>query len=240
MEHTLCECLHYAQLLWVRLGEVITKYLNSISTEYIPKVEYSQLNIIYNVPHPSILIHIPDKLSRNTLLMLTQEIKRDIIFRRLNLPPSARLITETQRLAAHLNSTFHQLHSYLQYLGLAKYVKATTMLQKMMEINLEALWWCRVGTASCPLSPLPLLHLLLFMVILKSWHKMPNPCQSYNTRPTRTLSDAQLYNSEVEHTCPQIYTAENTAHKGGGRVTEGGAGLPCHVHMPSEYQIHVF
>jgi hypothetical protein len=80
MEHTLCECLHYAQLLWIKLGEVITKYLNSISTEYVPKVEYSQLNIIYNVPHPSLIIHIPDKLSRNTLLILTQEIKRDIIY----------------------------------------------------------------------------------------------------------------------------------------------------------------
>jgi hypothetical protein len=110
MEHTLCECLYYAQLLWVRLGDVITKYLNSISTEYVPKVEYSQLNIIYKVPHPSLIIHIPDKLSRNTLLILTQEIKRDIIYRRLNLPPSARQITDPQRLAA---STLHRLHSYM-------------------------------------------------------------------------------------------------------------------------------
>ncbi len=54
--------------------------------EYVPKVEYSQLNIIYNVPDPSLIIHILDKLSRNTLLMLTQEIKRDIIFQRLSLP----------------------------------------------------------------------------------------------------------------------------------------------------------
>ncbi len=71
MEHALCECLHYAQLLWIRLGEVITKYLNSVSRDYVPKVEYTQLNIIYNVPHPSILIQVHDKLSRNTLLALT-------------------------------------------------------------------------------------------------------------------------------------------------------------------------
>jgi hypothetical protein len=63
MENMLCECLYYAQLLWVRLGDVLTKYMNSISTEYVPRVEYSQLNIIYNVPHPSIIIHILDKLS---------------------------------------------------------------------------------------------------------------------------------------------------------------------------------
>jgi hypothetical protein len=137
MEHVLCECLHYSQLLWIRLGEIITKYLNSISTQHVPKVEYSQLNVIYNVRHPSLLIHIRDKLSRNTLLMLTQETKRDIIFWRINLPPSARLITESQSLAAYLNSTLPQLHSYLQYIGLAKYANATSMLQKMLEINLE-------------------------------------------------------------------------------------------------------
>jgi hypothetical protein len=71
MEHALCECLHYAQLLWIRLGEIITRYLNSTSREYVQKVEYTQLNIIYNVPHPSILIHVHDKLSQNTLLALT-------------------------------------------------------------------------------------------------------------------------------------------------------------------------
>jgi hypothetical protein len=139
MEHMLCECLYYAQLLWIRLGEVITKYLNTVSMDYVPKVEYSQLNIIFNVPHPSLIIHIPDKLSRNTLLILTQEIKRDIIYRRLNLPPSANQATDPQRLAAHLNSTFQRLHSYLQYIGLAKYAKATQMLQEMMDINLDNL-----------------------------------------------------------------------------------------------------
>jgi hypothetical protein len=63
MEHILCECLHYSQLLWIRLGEVITTYLNSISPQYVPKLEYSQLNVIYNVRHPSLLLYICDKLT---------------------------------------------------------------------------------------------------------------------------------------------------------------------------------
>jgi hypothetical protein len=139
MEHMLCECLYYAQLLWIKLGEIITKYLNSVSTDYVPRIEYSQLNIIFNVPHPSLILHVPDKLSRNTLLILTQEIKRDIIYRRLNLPPSANQATEPPRIAAHLNLTLQRLHSYQQYIGLANYAKANQMLQKMMEINLEGL-----------------------------------------------------------------------------------------------------
>ncbi len=117
MEHVLCECLHYSELIWIWLGEVITKYLNLISSQLVPRVEYSQLNVIYNVPHPSLLLHIRDKLSRNALLILMQETKRDIIFRRMNLPPSARQITDPQQ-------------------G-AKYGKATTMLQKIMDLNLE-------------------------------------------------------------------------------------------------------
>jgi hypothetical protein len=107
----LCECLHYAQLLWIKLGEFITKYLNSVSTDYVPKVEHSHLNIIFNVPHPSLLIHIPDKLSRNTILILTQEIKRDIIYRRLNLPPWANQTTDPPRLAAHLNFSSDFTHT---------------------------------------------------------------------------------------------------------------------------------
>ncbi len=138
MEHALCECLHYAQLLWIRLGEIVIKYLNSISREYVPRVEYTQLHIIYNVPHPSIFIHIRDKLSRNTLLILVQELKRDILFRRMNLPSSARQVTDPPRLAAHLNSTLRRLHSYMQYIGLAKYLQSTIMLQKMIDINLES------------------------------------------------------------------------------------------------------
>jgi hypothetical protein len=139
MEHMICECLYYAQPLWIKLGETVTKYLNSVSTDHVPRVEHSQLNIIFNVPHPSLILHVPDKLSRNTLLILTQEIKRDIIYRRLNLPPSANRASDPARLAAHLNLTLQRHHSYLQYIGLLKYVKATQMLQRMMEINLEGL-----------------------------------------------------------------------------------------------------
>jgi hypothetical protein len=48
MEHLLCECMHYSQLIWIRLGEIIIKYLNS--QEFIPRVELSQLTLILHVP----------------------------------------------------------------------------------------------------------------------------------------------------------------------------------------------
>ncbi len=95
------------------------------------------LNVIYNVPHPSLLMYIPDKLTRNTFLILTQKMKRDIIYRRMNLPPLTMQFTSTQRLMAHLDSAFWRLHSYLSYTGLAKFKKSIIALQVLQEVNLN-------------------------------------------------------------------------------------------------------
>jgi hypothetical protein len=61
--------------------------LNSISQDYVPRVGISKLNVIYSVLHPSLLLCISDKLSRNAFLILIQEVKRDIICRWMNPPP---------------------------------------------------------------------------------------------------------------------------------------------------------
>jgi hypothetical protein len=116
--------------------EILTKYCD-ISTTYVLRVDLGQINVIYNIPHPSILLYIPDKTTRNTMLLLVQEIKRDIIYRRMNQPPSAQQIIHNQRLAAHLDSSIHRLHSFLQYIGTVKYSKPMEALQRLLEINLE-------------------------------------------------------------------------------------------------------
>jgi hypothetical protein len=56
----------------------------------------TQFNVIHNVLHPSLLLCIHDKLTRNSLLILTQEIKRDMIYRQMNLSPSVRQVTDSQ------------------------------------------------------------------------------------------------------------------------------------------------
>jgi hypothetical protein len=109
---------------------------NDISSDRVSRVELGQTNIIFNIPHPSLLLHIHDKTSRNAILLLIQELKRDIIFRRMNLPHSAQQITDPRRLAAHLGSTIHRLHSYLQYIRLVKHMKAADLLLQLQEFNL--------------------------------------------------------------------------------------------------------
>jgi hypothetical protein len=110
--------------------------LNGISTDRVPRIELGQTNIIFNIPHPSIILHIHDKPSRNAILLLVQEVKRDLIYRRMNLPPSAQQITDPRRLAAHLDSTIRRLRSYLQYIGLMRYKKAADLLLRLQEYNL--------------------------------------------------------------------------------------------------------
>jgi hypothetical protein len=136
MEHLLCVCEYYAEPLWNKLAGGLTMLLNEVSTDRVPRIELGQINIIFNIPHPSIKLHIHDKESRNAILLLIQEVKRDIVYRRMNLPPSARQPTDPRRLAAHLDATIRRLHSYLQYIGLKKYKKATDMLLRLQVLNL--------------------------------------------------------------------------------------------------------
>ncbi len=89
MEHLLCECENYSEPLWSKLAEAMTRLFNDISVDEVPRVDLGQTNVIYNIPHPSLLLHIHNKASRNTLLLLIQEVKRNIVYRRIKLPPSA-------------------------------------------------------------------------------------------------------------------------------------------------------
>jgi hypothetical protein len=61
-----------------------------------------------------------------------------------------------------------QLHSYLQYIGLAKYGNAAKMLQKLMDINLEKPWKRHFGTSFLFLHFPPTLFYLETMT-LKSY-----------------------------------------------------------------------
>jgi hypothetical protein len=119
--------------------------------------------VIYNIPHPSLILHIHDQATRNTLLLLIQEVKRDIIYRRMNLPQSARQPTDPWRIKAHIDSAIKRLRSYLEYIGFVKFTKAITTLQRLQELNLA--WGVPCG-APClrlrtsmthPIHPMPTL-----------------------------------------------------------------------------------
>ncbi len=165
MEHLLCDCELYSELLRNRLGDVLMWYLSTRAADLVPRMELGQTNLIFNILHPSIQHHIQTKPTRNTLILLTQEIKRDIIYRQMNLPPPlhpTQQVTAPQQLAVHLNSTV--LYSYLQYIGLVKYAKAIETC-------------CNSKKSTLPdVTP----HWTFMLLIpFMSWQFIPTTCQHY-------------------------------------------------------------
>jgi hypothetical protein len=92
MEHLLWECEYYSELLLNRLAEILTQLFNSIPAGQVPRVELGQINVGDNVPFLSILLYITNNTLHNILLLLIQEVKQDIIYRRMNLPPFAQQV----------------------------------------------------------------------------------------------------------------------------------------------------
>jgi hypothetical protein len=56
---------------------MITQTITQFTNEYTARIELTPKEIIYNKPHPAILLRIPDKLVRFCILVLVQEIKRN-------------------------------------------------------------------------------------------------------------------------------------------------------------------
>jgi hypothetical protein len=70
--------------------------------------------------HPAILLRISDKLVRYSILVLIQEVKRDIIFRRMQLLVPSRHAVLQIRIQAHLLSVTRKLTSLLEYQGIVQ------------------------------------------------------------------------------------------------------------------------
>jgi hypothetical protein len=62
------------------------KTLADYSGDCVPTLVLTPLEFVYNKPHPSILLSVQDATTqKNLILLLLQEIKRDIIYRHAQL-----------------------------------------------------------------------------------------------------------------------------------------------------------
>ncbi len=120
MEHLIYLCPSYAEKLWVEFGLALTQTITQFTNEYTTRIELTPNEIIYNKPHPAILLRIPDKLVRFSILVLVQEIKRHIIFRRMQITEPLRQEVPRLRLQAHLLSVTRKLISLLEYQGIVQ------------------------------------------------------------------------------------------------------------------------
>ena len=135
MEHLLHQCENYSAILWREYSTLITETLKKHNnTQDIPRIDFDPTHIIFNKQPDSILLHVKDGRTRRSLIHLTQEVKRDIIYRRMNATVN-RTQVPLPRIHAHLLSTVTKLKSLMEYQGFTD----QTELMRMMTTILETL-----------------------------------------------------------------------------------------------------
>ncbi len=102
--------------VWTCANPTIPQFTN----EYTARIELTPKEIIYNKPHLAILLRVSDKLIRYSILVVIQQIKRNIIFRRMQLAEPLRQEVPRIRMQAHLLSVTRKLISLLEYQGIVQ------------------------------------------------------------------------------------------------------------------------
>jgi hypothetical protein len=138
MEHLLYCCENYSAKIWDLTGKSLTLALSHYSGEYIPAVVLTPLEIVFNKPHPSILLHVKDATTRKVLILLLQELKRDIIYRRAQLQEPRRREELHPRIQAHLVSVINKITSLLEYQGTLQFSDGLSFLRRLSQIILQA------------------------------------------------------------------------------------------------------
>jgi hypothetical protein len=93
----------------------------------IPTIQFTPLEIICNKIHPSIKLHLKEKPTQLMTIHLVQEIKRDIIYRRMNTNVNQQGRNPT-RIRTHLLSTIKITISLLAYQGTRNFQDSVNFL----------------------------------------------------------------------------------------------------------------
>jgi hypothetical protein len=132
----------------------------------VPRVELGQTNKTFNIPHLSILLHIHDMSTRNTLLLLVQKIKRDIFTEGWICPPPPLCTSNSCPNSSSTPRLYHKKAAFITVIhGVIEYFKGTETMLQLQEINLA--WWDPALEYPCSSPP--------FM----PWQYTPIPCQHY-------------------------------------------------------------
>jgi hypothetical protein len=135
MEHLLYGCDNHTSLLWREISTLMTRLITRLAGKQVARMDYTPKEIVYNVPHPSIQLHLQDGEIKKTLILFIQEIKRDIMYRRINIMEGHRnRQMPLVRIQAHILSVVKKIISILNYQGTMKVKKSREMMEQMMEL----------------------------------------------------------------------------------------------------------
>jgi len=135
MEHLLYGCDNHTSLLWREISTLMTRLITRLAGQQVARIDYTPKEIVYNVPHPSIQLHLQDGEIKKTLILFIQEIKRDIMYRRMNIMEGHRnRQMPLVRIQAHIMSVVKKIISILNYQGTMKVQKSREIMEQMLEI----------------------------------------------------------------------------------------------------------
>jgi len=117
MEHLLYECEHYSALMWAEYGTALTGALRETTGQAVAQIQLTPREIVFNAPHPSILLHTDSTPTRQAICLLVQEIKRGIVYKRMNITGRRGAPAPLVRILAHLLSIHTKVRSFLAYQG---------------------------------------------------------------------------------------------------------------------------
>jgi hypothetical protein len=135
--------IHNSAKIWDLAGKSLTLAMSHHFGEYIPALVLTPLEIVFNKPHPSILLHILEATTRKILILFLQEIKRDIVNRRAQLQEPRRREELHPCIQAHLVSVINKISALLEYQGALQFSDGLTFLKWLSRIILQA------GNFSC-------------------------------------------------------------------------------------------
>jgi hypothetical protein len=92
----------------------------NFTKEFVARIDLTPKEIIFNEPHPMIGLRLMDRQVRIGVHTLVQEIKRDIIYRRMQLKQPQRMEVPSLRIRAHVLSAIRKLIALLEYQGIVQ------------------------------------------------------------------------------------------------------------------------
>ncbi len=137
MEHLLYGCKHYSTKIWEPAGRSLTLAIPRHTGDYIPNMVLTPLELVFNKPHPSVLLHITDATTQKVLILFLQEIKRDIIYRRAQLQEPRRREELHPHIQAHLISMINKISALLEYQGTVQFSDGLALLMRMLQVILQ-------------------------------------------------------------------------------------------------------
>ena len=135
IEHLIYDCPHYSSLMWNTVSSLLTDTCGSIKGEPVARVMLTPKEIVFNKPHPSLHLHIKDKEICQALIIFIQELKRNLVYRKMNIGAHHQNRPVPQvRICAHLLSVLKKVRAMFEYKGLLKFRSAIQTLHLMVQL----------------------------------------------------------------------------------------------------------